>query len=191
MSQIMIPTSQAEAPVGDGGGEAFPSGSWCGTIDEIRIRDLPPWADVSGRGYGCDDGEVLSIQFGRNRPLDGQDECGEKKHFVDFVIRDGDETPETVDVTDRGSDCWQLQKGTRLLTNLGMALGQTEEMETEDGAAMTVVAEDFLENLRSGAFDSQECAFAVFHKPWTKKAENGEIPKSGVEVVTKEFFQAV
>ena len=190
MSQIMIPTSQAEAPVGDGSGD-FPKGSWCGIIDTVRIKDLPPWADVEGRGYGCDDGEVLSIQFGRNRPLDGQDDCGEKKHFVDFVIRDGDETCETVDVTDRGCASWQLQKGTRMLANLGAAMGQTEVLENEDGESMTCLAEDFLDNLRSGAFDNEEVAFNVFHKSWTKKAENGETPKSGVEVVTKEFFQAV
>ena len=103
MSQIMIPTSQAEAPVGDGGGDVFPKGSWCGTIDAVHIQDLPPWADIEGRGYGCNDGEVLSIQIGTNRPLDSQDGCGEKKHFVPIVVRDGDKTCETVDVSDR--DC--------------------------------------------------------------------------------------
>jgi len=190
MSQIMIPTSQAEAPVGDSN-NVFPKGSWCGTIDSVRVRELPPWANIDGRGYSCDDGEVLSIQFGTNRPLDGQDECGEKKHFVDFVIRDGEETSETVDVMDRGVSCWQLQKGTRLLANLGAAMGQTEVLEIEDGTSMTVVAEDFLDNLKSGAFDNEEVSFGVFHKPWTTKVENGETPKSGTEVITKEFFQAV
>ena len=191
MGQIMIPTSQAEAPVGDGGSDVFPKGSWCGTIDQVRIRDLPPWADIAGRGYGCDDGEVLSIQFGTNRPLDGQDACGEKKHFVDFVIRDGEETLETIDVTDRGSDCWQLQKSARMFANLGAAMGQTEILENEEGESMTCLADDFLDNLKSGAFDNEEIAFNVFHKSYVKKAQNGETPGTGTEVVTKEFFQAV
>jgi len=187
MAQIMVPTAQAEAPVGDGGGSTFPKGGWQGTIEEVRVRELPEWAEIEGRGYGCADGEVLSIQFGSNQPLEDQDDIGAKKHFVDFVIRDGDETPETVDVTERKCDCWQLQKGTRLLANLGMAMGETEVLETEDGDSVTAVSEDFLDNLREGAFEGTSVAFTIGHRPWKSK-ENGS---SGTEVITREFFQAV
>ncbi len=184
MGQIMIPTNQAEAPVGDGGSMPFPKGSWSAEIDEVRVRELPPWADTPGRGYEHADGEVLSIQFGSTSPLDGQDAIGAKKHFVDIVIRDGEETSETVDVSAKDCAHWQLQKGTRMLANLGMALGETEELETEDGP-MTCVSEDFLDNLTAGKFTSCEVAFGIVHKPWTNGA------KSGTEVITKEFFQAV
>ena len=65
-------------------------------------------------------------------------------------------------------------------------------LENEDGESMTCLAEDFLENLKNGAFDNEELAFAVFHKPYETKEDkaNGR-GKSGIEVVTKEFFQAV
>jgi len=186
MSQIMIPKAQAEAPVGDGGNGVFPKGSWCGVIDAAVVRDLPPWAgDDGNNGFSCEDGEVLNLQFGSNRPLDGQDEIGEKKHFVAIVVRDGEETVETVDVGDRDCAAWKLQQGARMLANLGIALGQTEELETEEGEVMTVVEEDFLENLREGAFGGHEVAFAITHRPW--KTDD----KSGTEVNTKEFFQAV
>jgi len=186
MAQIIIPKEQAESPVGDGGDTPFPKGQWCGTIDEVRIRELPPWADTPGRGYKDEDGEVLSIQFGSNEALEGQDDIGARKHFVDFVIRDGLETPATVEM-DPKKDCdsWMLQRGTRLLSNLGAALGETEELEDEDGKAMLAVAEDFLDNLRAGAFDGTSVAFRIGHRGWSK---NG---KSGTEVITREFFQAV
>jgi len=191
MSQIIIPSSQATAPVGEGGDTLFPKGEWQGTIDEIRVRDLPPWADTPGRGYASEDGEVLSIQIGSNSPLNGQDDIGAKKHFVDLVIRDGEETPETVDVMERKCESWMLQRGTRMLVNLGMALGETEELEDENGKAMTVVAEDFLENLKTGAFDGTDVSYEISHRPWSSKDDNGAVVKSGTEVITKEFFQAV
>jgi len=189
--QIMVPTSQAEAPIGEGNDTPFPKGSWSGTIDEIRTRDLPPWADTPGRGYASEDGVVLSIQFGSNSPLDGQDDIGARKHFVDVVVRDGEETVETIDVTDRDSDSWMLQRGARLLANLGIALGETEELETENGATMTACAEDFRSNLEEGSFDGTNIAFGISHRPWQTKNANGTVLKSGTEVITKEFFQAV
>jgi len=182
--QIMIPTSQAEAPVGSGD-TPFPKGEWQGTIDAVHIQELPPWAGDENRGYASESGVVLSLEIGSNQPLNGQDDIGNRKHFVPIVVQDGHETPETIDVMERKSDSWMLQRGTRLLANLGMALGETEELETEEGAAMTVVSEDFLDNLRAGAFDGTSVSFGISHRPWAK---NG---KSGTEVITKEFFQAV
>jgi len=188
MSQIIIPTDQAETPVGDGEKLPFPTGSWQGEICGIHMGDLPPWACAGDAGFASDDGEVLSIELGNNRPLDGQDELGfDRKHFVPFIIRDGDETPETVDVSDRSCKSWKLQQSVRLMTNLAKALGQTEILEDEDGTSLTAVAEDFLTNLKEGLFNGgTEIAFLIAHKPF--KDRNGD-PKT--EVITKEFFGAV
>jgi len=191
MAQIMVPTDQAEAPVGDGVDTPFPKGQWQGEICGIHMGDLPPWVGTEGAGYVAEnpeDGVVLSIELGNNKSLDGQDSFGyDRKHFVPFVIKDGDETLETIDVSDRKSKSWQLQRSARLITNLAMALGETEELETEEGVMMTVVAEDFLDNLKSGVFNGgTEIAFTTTHKNY--KSREGE---AKVEVITKEFFQAV
>ena len=70
MSQIIIPKAQAEAPVGDGGGDVFPKGPWSGKIDAAVVREFPDWAgDEGNNGYSCKDGEVLNIQIGSNHPL--------------------------------------------------------------------------------------------------------------------------
>ena len=183
MGQIMVPTSQAEAPVGEGGNNVFPKGSWTGVIDEVRVRDFPDFV-TPHQGYESEDGEVLSIQFGSNSPLDGQAECGESKHFVDFVVRDGEVDGASVDLGATESANWQLQRGIRLLANLGIALGQTEEVEFE-GEMMTAVDGEFLENLQAGEFTGSEVSFVVTHRNWT----SGE--KSGVNVGTREFLQAV
>jgi len=184
MSQIIIPTARVTSPVRDGGDTPFPEGEWCGTILKVEVQGFPPWASEEDNGYANEDGESLNIHFAPNTPLNGQDDIGERRHFVPMVVRDGNETTITIDVEAKNSSK-KLQAGTSLLANLGKALGETEEIEGENGRSMTAVTEDFEENLKAGMFDGTSVGFIISHNNWTFKG------KSGTKAVTEEFFQAV
>lgn len=170
--QIMIPQQQAERPRGSGASKTQPKGAWEGSIDEVRERSFPDWVDPVGRpksGYASTDGEILSLQFGDQVPLESQEDYGKGKLFVDLVIRDGDTTLETVNVSDRNSKSWKLQEGARMLVNLAIALGQTETVDTDDGP-MTAIREGFLDALRSGEYTGQRVGYIIYHgKPYEGK----------------------
>lgn len=184
MAGIMVPKARAETPVG-GGQFVFPEGSWVFTLDETYAQTLPPWAGTPGRGYSSADGEVLSIQLGSARAFgENQGDPGNGKLFVKFVTRDGDvEITAGPDIPDTS---WQMQKDAALLTNLAIALGQTEEVEM-DGETYIVTSDGFLDALRDGTLKGSEVGANVFHKAW--KSKDGS--KSGTEVLVKEFFTAV
>jgi len=185
MAQVIIPTAHAETPVEDSGGDTpFPKGQWQSTILKVDVQDFPEWAGEEDSGYANAKGKILNIHFAPNSPLEGQDDVGGRRHFVPIVIKDGDETSVTVDVASKGPNK-KLRQSTSLLTNLGIALGETEQLEDENGKAMTALAEDFEENLKAGAFDGVAVGFKITHFPWVF---NG---KSGTKAITKEFFQAV
>ena len=184
MPGIMVPKTRAEAPVGSGS-FVFPEGTWAFTLDETYVQTLPPWAGTPGRGYASAEGEVLSIQLGSARPLgDGQGDPGNGKLFVKFVTRDGETSIDAgPDISDAS---WQMQKDAALLTNLALALGQTEEIEM-NGETYIVTSDGFLDALRDGTLRGSEVGASVFHKSW--KSKDGT--KSGTEVLVKEFFVAV
>ena len=184
MAGIMVPKSRAAAPVGSGQ-FTFPEGLWNFTLDETYVQELPPWAGTPGRGYSSDEGEVISIQFGSARALgENQGDPGNGKLFVKFVTRDGEIGIEAgPDIPDTS---WQMQRDAALLTNLAIALGQTEDV-TLDGEEYTVTSDGFLDALRDGSLKGTEVGANVFHKPW--KSKDGS--KSGTEVLVKEFFPAV
>jgi len=185
MAGIMVPKSRAEAPVGSGGSFVFPAGSWIVNLDETYVQDLPPWAGTPGRGYSAADGEVISLQFGDARGLDEkQGDPGNGKLFVKFVTRDGDIDIESGPNIPDAS--WQMQKDAALLTNLALAIGQTQDVEM-DGEIYTTTNEGFLDLLRSGGLKDTKVGVVVYHKPW--KSKDGS--KSGTEVLVREFFTAV
>jgi hypothetical protein len=188
MAQIVVPQAMAE----DLGGErkTQAAGAWQGTIDEVRIREFPDWVDPVASpkgGYANSTGEILSIELGSQEPLEGQEDVGGSKLFVDFVVRDGDLEIEDVDVTVRDVPHWQLQSSARRMANLAIALGATEELEDEDGKVNTVVAEDFRYSLMNGAIKGTKVGYVLSHRNWTSKKSG----KSGTEVRTQTFQPAV
>lgn len=186
MPAIMVPKSSADAP-NAGRDFTFPEGSFIGTIDEIRVREFPDFIDPTGnRGYSSTDGEILSIQIGEisSMETDGPD-VGNAKHFVDFIVRDGNvEITEGPGIPEKS---WQMQKSAAMLTNLAIALGATEEVEGEDGTVYVATTDDFLDTLRDGGFKGSKVGFVTRHRNWTSKKTG----KTGTEVQTQEFFQAV
>ena len=181
----MVPKSRAETPT-TGGNRPFPEGSWIGTIEETRVRNFPDWVDPVGRpkgGYTSTDGDILSIQLGNNRDIDGNNsEVGNQKMFVDFVVRDGAISVEDAEIAEAA---WQTQRAQTLLANLALALGATSTVTDDDGNEFVVTSEDFLSTLMSGGYANTEVGFTTYHRNW----ECGG--KSGTNVVLREFFQAV
>ena len=181
MAGIMVPKSKAETPIG-GGDRLFPAGTWIGKIDQTYVQDFPEWV-TEKQGYGSKEGEVVSVQIGSARPLgEGQEDAGNQKFFVKFVTRDGE-----IEVSagpDIPGGSWQMQRSAAQLTNLALALGQTEEVQME-GETYVVTSDSFLDDLRSGALNNAEVGFTTFHRAWKSGT------KSGTSVELKEFFTAV
>jgi len=187
MAQVMMPTAELDAP--DEGGDLILSvGSWLGTVEGVRVHPLHEAMQGEGRGYATPENvEILGVQFGRCSPLDGQEEVrNTHKHFTDFVTRDGEITLETFSA-DANGDSWQMQRRMKPWGRLARALGATEVLEDENGKEITAIAEDFQESLIEGFFEGSQIGFRVTHRPWTSK----DATKSGIEVITREFFQAV
>lgn len=194
MTQIMVPKRRAETPVGSGK-VTQAEGAWKGTIDEVRVKPFPEFIgkDIEAgrqRGYKSGDGEILSIEVGGQTPLDGQEGVGGRKFFFDFVTRDGD-----VEISagpDIPEESWQMQRSAALLTNLALALGETEDVEIE-GEMYVQTKEGFLDSLKAGEYNTREIGYKLFHREWASKEKkaDGTPLKSGTEVKVEEFFAAV
>ena len=187
-NRIMVPKQQAETPSG-GGDQPFPAGNWIGTFEDATTKGIPPFLEGESfptRGYVSEDTEIVTLYIGQNRPLDGQDDVGERKFFVDLVTRSGDVDWTNVDYNaGKGYPAWQVQRSARLAMNLAMALGLTETVTDEEGNEYETIGEDFLDTLRSGGLNGTEVGYEVRHRNWKTKE------KSGVEEQIAGFFTAV
>jgi hypothetical protein len=199
MTQIMVPKRRAETPVGNGKFTQA-EGSWKGTLDAVRVKPFPEFIgkDIDAgrqRGYVSGDGEILSLEIGGQEPLDGQEDAGNRKFFVDLVIRDGDvEISAGPDIPEKS---WQMQKSAAMLANLAISLGEVEDVEVEgaDGKSEVYVQtkEGFFEALQEGVYNDRLLGYRLRHRNWTskEKAADGSPMKSGTEVILEEFFTAV
>jgi hypothetical protein len=167
---FIVPVKQAEslAPKG-GANQPFPTGAAQGTIEETKVRGLPYLAgkDVTKQGYTSEDVEVVSLQIGSIAGLEGQ-QVGNRKFFTpDIVVRDGE-----FSITGEfdGEVAWQMEKSRVALANLAVALGQAEEVVTEDGESGYAIANGFVEALLAGEFNGQQLGFVVTHRKYTTKA---------------------
>lgn len=170
-----IPLEQAQAPNAGGSNDTpIPTGSWKGVIESTNVRPFPDFVaqnirDGRNTGYENADGQILSIQIGQTTPLEGQESYGNRKVFVDFVLRDGERTLDTVDTTERGVAHWQLQKSARMVGNLALALDQVTRAEV-NGAQVVMVNDGFIAALMDESFNGQEVGFNITHN-YSKKTE--------------------
>jgi len=162
MTLIVMPAESATNLVGSGS-KLFPAGPWQGRIDVVRSKGVPMSNGKPFAGYESDSGEVLSLQIGTNFALDGQDDVGEQKFFVDITVEDGDNNLSNVDVTTYKCPHWQLQRGAKRMMNLAIALGAAT-LVGSNGDQQWTVEEDFVEQLRSGSFDGMPIGFSVLHR---------------------------
>lgn len=173
MNRIMLPVDQVDStPNSDNKDFLFAPGPWTGRIEITRSKGIP--TDKDGKpfaGYTSADGEVISIQLGSNAHVEGeqQDEIGNRKMFHDFAIECGGASIADMDLTERNSPNWQLQRSVRSLTQFAIALGQAEQVEDESGNAFWAVSPDFVDNLRNGDFDGRSVGYTVAHRSTKSK----------------------
>lgn len=184
---IVRPVKQVEN-LGPKGGQPFPEGAAQGTIEESKVRGLPFLAgrtheELTKQGYTSEDVEVFSFQIGSIEGLEGQ-EVGNRKFFTpDIVIRDGEYSVTDTNVPE---SAWQITRSQDALVNMAVALGQAEEVETEDGQPGYAIANGFVEALIGGEFNGQGIGFVVKHRKYTKR--DGE---KGVQEMVKTYLPAV
>jgi len=181
-TRIIVPLAQAESLVG-GDDRPFPPGPWQGVIEEVRTKPLPSNNGQPFAGYETTDGEILTLILGQNRPLDGQEDVGNRKFFVDIVLRDGNRQMGEVDITEREVPYWQLQRSARIVANLARALGQVEEVQMPDGSTAVAVMEGFVDALAAGQFDGTQIGFEIVHRNFKRKDGT-----AGVREEIKTFF---
>lgn len=184
---IMVPKTSVDA-AREPRQANFPEGSWVLTLEEVRERSFPDFvaknvAAGKNSGYTSGDGEILGLQFGSARSVDDPSVTTNQKHFIDLVVRDGNATIE--DGPNIPDSSWQMQNSAAMLAMLAQAVGATEEVTDENGDTFYALTDDFLDQLRDGAFIGQDFGVTTWHRKWT----SGD--KSGTEVKTREIFQAV
>ena len=191
MAGFRIPKRAAESLKSES--QPFPAGPWIGEFEDVEVRSLPDWSEwkkPESSGYESTDGEELSIQIGRNRfagNVPSGEEAptvGEKKKFFNLVLRDGNRTVEDVDVDARSVSYFKLQKSARMLANLAIALGWTDEagdsIEVRDG---------FVDALRSGAFKGDRVGFTIYHRGYNTTNPDGSKGR-GIAEEIEGFFAA-
>lgn len=160
-----------------------PTGAYQGTIEEQRIRNLPDsffGGDPTGRGYTSEDVEVVSLQIGGLKPMEGQEISENKKFFTpDIILRDG---ALEIDAGPAPDSAWQLQHSQAAAVNLAVALGFADEVGTD-----YVVQEAFWDALKSDGLKGMEVGFVVYHRNWESKKTG----KSGTEEKVETYLQAV
>lgn len=154
----------------------FPIGQWVGEIDEVRVKDLPDFAEKENSGFTSTAGEIISIQLGNNKPADpnSTEEVGGRKLFIDIVTRDGDyeiydEVPESA---------WRIRQSQEIAANLAFALGHVEEVDGN-----WEIGDGFFDALRDGQLNGARVGFKLYHR----KTKSEKRPL--VEQV-EEFFAA-
>ena len=163
---LKVLKQQAEQPRGQGGDRPFPKGIWRFKIEQAQQREVPEFMfkgdnpRVSGPG-----GELLSVWLSDARPeAAGQPEVGARKFFLDILTRDGHTEIMQLDLEKPNGEGWLIQRDARVLTNLALALGATEEQ-----GDYIVPAENIVELLKAGTFNGSELIAQVEHgKEFTK-----------------------
>ena len=182
---LRVPKKRAENPAA--GGKDFPEGVWLFTLEEPRVWEIDAsnakmaWAftpNAKGNvAFKGKDAEIVALQLGQAEALEeGQEDAGAQKMFCDITIRDGKTTIENVDRAAKEPNVgYKILIDAALFVNLALALGQAYE---EGGDVLP--ADDFREQLRSGAFNGFKVVGQVKHRTYPKK--DGTTGKN-VEVV--------
>lgn len=179
---LRVPKRNAERP---NARRLFPEGTWLIELEEVTAKDPPDFMyEVRGRRaqIGGTPAEQIGIRFGSAEALaDGQEDVGNQKLFLDMVVMDGGTSIDAVDLQANDGLGWGILRDAAVFTNLALALGQA----FEEGGYVSP-SDDFLEQLRDGAFNGHKVIVEVKHNAW--KSKDGS--KSGVNVDIEAFSVA-
>jgi hypothetical protein len=187
MQRVAIPSSLLDSEIGGGGRFVFPPTAYRGVISEVRVSS-PNMAEIWS-GYTSDDVDQVSLQMGDIEALEGfgqkdadeiTEEIGDRTFFIQFTIRDGDLDFSNVDITDRKSPNWQLQRGLRLFGMVARALGAGEQ--TENGFVPDFeLLDDLLKGEGISPVRGNSLGFTVTH------SKNKKDPESPYQNIGKVF----
>jgi len=171
---LKVPRSVVDNP-NAGGSSLFPAGTFMFTIqtptnDRVQcttFEHLPDWATATRNEMGEDitpgftgDREQTSVWLGDAEVLHGDAMPGARKFFQSFITADGDVTLNDLEEESNGEGSQiRSYKNVGLYASLAEALGAViEEGDDEVG-----VAPEFLDMLRSNAYDDQQVIATVEH----------------------------
>jgi len=167
MQRITVPSSFIEP--GTGGDFKWPATSYGGTIRAVRISS-PQMNGELWSGYGSTDAEQISLELSDLEVLEAtqdqsieeiQDSIGDRPYFIQFVVRDGANTFDSVDPEERNVTNWQLQAGLRTFVRIAVALGAVETDESgnlsPDMSLLTDLQED------GGEILGAQVGFSIIH----------------------------
>ena len=169
MQRITVPASFVEA--GSGGDFKWPATSYGGTIRAVRVSNPNMTGNEPWKGFESFDAEQISLEISDLEVFEGtQDQTieeiaeyiGERPYFIQFTARDGSNTFENVDPSERNAPNWQLQAGLRTFVRLALALGAVET--EEDGSLSPDMS--LLEDLQQdgGEIVGTRVGFSVVHR---------------------------
>ncbi|KKL26208.1 hypothetical protein LCGC14_2397560, partial [marine sediment metagenome] len=87
---------------------------------------------------------------------------GERPYFIQFTTRDGENTFENVDPSERNAANWQLQAGLRTFVRLAIALGAVETEEDGSLSPDMSLLQDLQED--GGEIVGTRVGFSVVHR---------------------------
>lgn len=177
-------TDQLDQPLISGGDQPFPKGTWQFEVEETRTRPTPDFFAKS-RGdseprCASEDSEILQIQLGNAAAIDAHGEAGNRKHFIEFVIRDGSKSIFDVDPDKPNGEGWMIRRDSNRLFQLAGAMGQL--IETDDGYAE--VNPEFIDLLKNGELKGASIGVEITHGRPYKKQDG----TTRVDAMEKRFF---
>ena len=131
MQRITVPAAFVESTGGD---FKWPATSYAGTIRAVRVSS-PKMNDRLWAGFESMVAEQISLEVANLEVLEPtQDKdvtelseyIGDRPYFIQMTVRDGSNTFENVDPTEKNATNWQLQRGLRDFVRLAQALGAVE-----------------------------------------------------------------
>lgn len=179
MQRVVVPSELLDNEIGGGGTFVFPPVPYSAVVQEVRVSS-PKMGDALWAGYTSSDVEQVSLQVGDIEALEGfggktageiTEEIGNRTFFIQFTIRDGDLDFSNVDITDRNSPNWQLQRGLRMFAMLARALGagqQTDEGFQPDGELL----DDLLKGEGISPVRGNTVGFTIVHSKNKKDPSN-------------------
>ena len=187
MQRVVIPSELLDNEIGGGGRFVFPPTAYRGVVQEVRVSS--PTMDEIWSGYTSDDVDQVSLQMGDIEAMEGfgkqsadeiSEDIGDRTFFIQFTIRDGDLDFGNVDITNRKSPNWQLQRGLRLFGMVAQALGAGET--TNEGFSPDFeLLDDLLKGEGISPVRGNGLGFTVTH------SKNKKDPESPYQNIGKVF----
>ena len=161
MSNFQPPADFFDEP--KGGGKLFPAGTYIGVLEEPAsgwMADFPDWKTPT---------VLFKLQLGDNTAVDGAEDPGAMKNFVDVVVAlDDYGFNEYFDGSAPDNVMGRLGYSLKLITRLAMAVGYIDAGDSYD-------PEEFLGELQKGTFEGSKVQYRTYHKERKTRNDAGAL----------------